>query len=36
METWKREMDWDKDRNRNTVTGPDVQEERDMDNEEGD
>ena len=36
MGTWKREMDWDKDRNRNTVTGPDVQGERDMDNGEGD
>ena len=29
-------MDRDKDRNRNTVTGPYVQGQRDMDNEEGD
>ena len=36
MGTWKREMDWDKDRNRNIVTGADVQGQRDMDKEEGD
>ena len=30
-ETWRREMDKDKDRNTDRVTGPDVKEQSDMD-----
>ena len=36
MGTRKREMDRDKDRNKDRVTGPDVQGQRDMEMVEGD